>query len=159
MSPRILVSVLAGVLALSARAEEKKVSYYKEVTPIFKRSCNGCHHPGKLKGELDLTTYAAFKKGGKHGAAFKPSEPKESIIIEEISGKEPSMPKEGDPLTGQEVALIESWIKQGAADDTPADANSSKIAGPPPYTAAPVISALAFSPDGKVLAVSGYHEV
>src|SRR3954470_2738342 len=105
--------ILALLLAFSfaAPAAEKPVSFYKEITPIFKRSCTGCHHPGKLKGELDLTTYAAFKKGGKHGAAFKASDPKESVIIEEISGKEPSMPKEGDPLTAQEVALIEKWIK------------------------------------------------
>src|SRR6185503_4073903 len=60
-------------------AEEKAVSFYRDVFPIFKRSCNGCHHPGKLKGELDLTTYAAFLKGGKHGTAFKAGDPKESI--------------------------------------------------------------------------------
>ena len=69
------------------------------------------------------------------------------------------MPKEGDPLTAPEIALIEKWIKAGAPDDTPANANSFKLAEPPTYTAAPVITALAFSPDGKVLAVSGYHEV
>jgi len=69
------------------------------------------------------------------------------------------MPKEGDPLTTQEVALLESWIKEGANDDTPATANSFKLSEPPKYVTAPVISALAFSPDGKVLAVSGYHEV
>lgn len=159
MSSRIAISLVCAALAFSARAADKKVSFYKEVVPIFKRSCNGCHHPGKLKGELDLTTYSAFKKGGKHGAAFKTNDPKDSLIIEEISGKEPSMPKEGDPLTGQEVALIEKWIKEGAVDDTPANANSFKLAGPPTYTAAPVISALAFSPDGKTLAISGYHEV
>src|ERR1043165_7629555 len=159
---RIFTATMVGsalALAFGAEAAEKQVSYYHEVVPMLKRSCTGCHHPGKLKGELDLTTYAAFKKGGKHGASFKAGDPKESIIIEEISGKEPSMPKEGDPLTAQEVALIESWIKQGAPDDTPATANSFKISEPPSYHAAPVISALAFSPDGKVLAVSGYHEV
>src|SRR6058998_278565 len=126
-----LAAVLAALLALGFNcfsADDKPVSFYKEIVPIFKRSCNGCHHPGKLKGELDLTTYAAFKKGGKHGGAFKAGDPKESIIIDEISGKEPSMPKEGDPLTTQEVALIETWIKQGASDDTPANANSFKIA-------------------------------
>src|SRR5207237_1879335 len=144
---------------VSAPAADKPVSFYNDITPIFKRSCTGCHHPGKLKGELDLTTYAAFKKGGKHGAAFKPNDPKDSTIMDEISGKEPSMPKEGDPLTAQEVAMIEKWIKAGAPDDTPANANSFKLTEPPTYTAAPVITAVAFSPDGKVLAVSGYHEV
>src|SRR6185369_2156001 len=34
-----------------------------------------------------------------------------------------------------------------------------RLAAPPTYTKPPVISALAFSPDGKRLAVSGYHEV
>jgi len=140
-------------------AEEKAVSFYRDVFPIFKRSCNGCHHPGKLKGELDLTTYAAFLKGGKHGAGFKAGEPTNSIVIEEIGGDEPSMPKEGDPLSKTDVALIERWIREGAKDDTPADANSFKLAAPPVYVVPPVISALAFSPDGGLLAVSGYHEV
>jgi len=140
-------------------AEEKPVSYYKDIVPVFKRSCSGCHHPGKLKGQLDLTTFEAFKKGGKHGPAFQAGEPKNSRIIEEISGEEPSMPEEGDPLTREEIALIERWIAQGAANDTPADANSFKLAAPPTYTTTPVISALAYSPDGKTLAVSGYHEV
>ena len=153
------ITVAFLTLALSGMAAEKPVSFYKDITPIFKRSCTGCHHPGKLKGELDLTTYAAFKKGGKHGAAFKTGDPKESTIIDEISGKEPSMPKEGDPLTAKEVALIEKWIKDGASDDTPANANSFKLAEPPTYSSPPVITALAYSPDGKVLAVSGYHEV
>ncbi|HMC27417.1 MAG TPA: c-type cytochrome domain-containing protein, partial [Verrucomicrobiae bacterium] len=154
-----LIPVLLLAFLSSARSADKPVSFYKDITPIFKRSCTGCHHPGKLKGELDLTTYAAFKKGGKHGAAFKPNDLKDSVIIDEIGGKEPSMPKEGDPLTAQEVAMIEKWIKSGAPDDTPANANSFKLAEPPTYTAAPVITALAFSPDGKVLAISGYHEV
>lgn len=150
---------LAVLVAVSAAAEDKPVSYYKEVVPIFKRSCNGCHHPGKLKGQLDLTSYEAFKKGGKHGASFKPGDPNESVLMEEISGDEPSMPKEGDPLSKEEVALIARWIAQGAKDDTPANANSTRLSEPPVYTIAPVISALAYSPDGKILAVSGYHEV
>jgi WD40 repeat protein len=153
--------VVAAICASlsSAFAEDKPVSYYSDVVPIFKRSCTGCHHPGKLKGELDLTTHAALKKGGKHGAAFKEGDAKGSSIIEEISGKEPSMPKEGDPLSAAEVAMIERWIAEGAKDDTPADKkNPFKIAEPPNYTAPGVISAMAYSPDGELLAISGYHE-
>ena len=135
------------------------VSYYHDLVPLLKRSCTGCHHPGKLKGELDVTTFAAFQKGGKHGAAFQPGKPDESRVIEEISGEEPNMPKEGDPLLKEEVALFERWIREGAKDDTPPEANSFKLTAPPVYAALPVISALAFSPDGNILAVSGYHEV
>src|SRR5439155_11370154 len=156
---------LAGLLiwvtvAFAAGADDTKpLSFYHDVVPILKQSCTGCHHPAKLKGELDLTTYGAFQKGGKHGPAFKPGQPDQSRVIEEISGEEPNMPKEGDPLTKDEVALIERWIKEGAKDDTPPEANSFKLSAPPVYSVLPVISALALSPDGNILAVSGYHEV
>ncbi len=156
-------ALLAAFGCLSAPVfageDAKPVSYYRDVVPIFKRSCTGCHHPGKLKGQLDLTTYEAFLKGGKHGPAFKPGDTKSSSIIEEIGGSEPNMPKEGDPLAKVEVALIERWIREGGTNDTPANANSFKLAEPPIYTTMPVVSALAFSPDGSLLAVSGYHEV
>ena len=153
--------VTLSILSLVAKtsAAEKPVSFYNDLVPVMKRSCTGCHHPGKLKGELDVTTYGAFLKGGKHGAGFKAGEPTNSMVIEEISGDEPSMPKEGDALSKAEVALVTRWIMEGAHDDTPANANSFKLSEPPTYAKAPVISALAFSPDGKNLAVSGYHEV
>jgi WD40 repeat protein len=153
-----ILTALAFALVAS-RAEEKAISYYNDVVPILKRSCTGCHHPGKWKGELDLTTHAAFKKGGKHGASFKEGDPKASNVIEEISGKEPSMPKEGDPLSAAEVALIERWITEGAKDDTPAEKkNPFKITEAPTYSAPGVISAMTYSPDGELLAISGYHE-
>jgi WD40 repeat protein len=81
-------------------------------------------------------------------------------LIDEISGAEPSMPKEGDPLTSAEVALIQRWISEGAKDDTPPEKkNPYKLAGPPKYAAPALISSLALSPDGSLLAVAGYHEV
>jgi WD40 repeat protein len=155
-TPHVVSCVVTMLLAASVRAD---VSYYRELVPVLKRSCTGCHHPGKLKGELDLTTYAGFAKGGKHGAVFKAGDAKGSGVIEEISGKEPSMPKEGDPLSATEVALIEKWISEGAKDDTPESAkNPFKISEPPTYAAPGVISALAYSPDGELIAISGYHE-
>ena len=102
----LVVLPLAGL-----GADARPVSYFHDVVPILKRSCTGCHHPAKLKGELDLTTYATFQKGGKHGPSFKLETPEESRVIEEISGDEPNMPKEGDPLAKDEVALFQRWIK------------------------------------------------
>ncbi len=160
-------SILCGILFLLglvwadplAAEEARPASYYQDVVPLFKRSCNGCHYPGKLKGQLDLTTFEGLQKGGKHGPGFKAGDPKSSGLIEEISGAEPSMPKEGEPLNQTEIALIERWILEGAKNDTPATAQSFKLTEPPVYNVAPVISALAYSPDGQILAVSGFHEV
>ena len=151
--------ILLLLSAVSVAAEDKPVSYYKDLVPVLKRSCTGCHHPGKLKGQLDLTTYESLKKGGKHGTGFNAGDAKGSSIIEQIGGDEPAMPEEGDKLTKDEVALFERWIAQGAKDDTPATANTFKLTEPPVYLAPPVLSALAYSPDGKLLAISGYHEV
>src|SRR6266511_3196032 len=150
---KTLLSLLVSSITFMVRAEDPKpVSYFHEVVPILKRSCTGCHHPAKLKGELDLTTYATFQKGGKHGPSFKPETPEESRVIEEISGEEPNMPKEGDPLTNEEVALFQRWIKEGAKDDTPPEANSFKLSAAPVYAVLPAISTMAFSPDAAILA-------
>ena len=156
---RFLVLTATILTTCAAAVAAKPVSYYNDIVPVFKRSCTGCHQPAKLKGQLDMTSYEVFKKGGKHGPGFVAGKPKESAVIEEISGDEPSMPKEGDPLSKAEIAMIERWITEGATNDTPANAGSYKLAAAPEYTQPPVISALAFSPDGKLLAVSGYHEV
>ena len=97
----------SALFALSLNAaEENPVSFFNDVVPIFKKSCTGCHHPGKLKGKLDLTTYDAAIKGGKNGALVKPGDPKTSALMDEITGEEPSMPKEGDPLNRDGLALI-----------------------------------------------------
>jgi WD40 repeat protein len=58
------------------------------------------------------------------------------------------------------VELLRKWIAQGAKDDTPSTARDPVDAQHPPvYTLPPVLTALDYSPDGKLLAVSGYHEV
>src|SRR5262245_37482977 len=132
---RLALIASVTLLTLVAAAADKPVSFYNDIIPVFKRSCSGCHHPGKLKGQLDLTTYDAVKKGGKHGPAFAAGNPKDSVVIDEISGDEPSMPKEGDPLNAAEIAMIQRWLLEGAHNDTPADAGSSKLAAPPTYTA------------------------
>ena len=151
------VALFAATPSLSA--EDKPVSYFHEVRPLFRQNCNGCHRPGKTKGELDLTTFASLNKGGKHGAAIKPGQPGKSRLIEEVSGDEPSMPDEGDPLSKEEVALIERWIAQGAHDDTPAGGDIHRLDAPPIYHALPAISAIAWAPTGDLLAVAGFHEV
>ncbi len=150
-----MIRVLLGVL-LSAAQDEKPVSYHKEVLPILKASCLGCHNPEKKKGKLDLTTLAGMLKGGKEGPALAPGKPEKSALVQAITPPDPAMPEDGDPLKPAQVALIARWIKEGARDDTPA---ASAKAAPETYPALPAVTQLAWSPDGALLAVPGYHEV
>lgn len=76
-----------------------------------------------------------------------------------IVGSPPNMPKNNKPLELAEVDLIRKWIAEGAKNDTPVIKDPIDQQHPPVYASAPVISALAYSPDGKTIAVSGYREV
>ncbi len=153
----LLVIAFGARSAVMVHADEKTVSYFDDVRPLFKENCNGCHHPGKTKGQLDLTTYVSLLKGGKHGASVEPGAPSKSRLIEAIGGDDPAMPDEGDPLTPQEVAIVEHWVGQGAKDDTPPGGASHKLKEPPVYRALPAVASLAWS--GDLLAIAAYHEV
>ncbi|CAA9420066.1 MAG: hypothetical protein AVDCRST_MAG64-2822, partial [uncultured Phycisphaerae bacterium] len=147
------------VAAAAVEAPDAPVSFSKDLRPLLNANCNACHKPEKSKADLDMTTYAALMKGGKGGAVVTPGEPAKSKLLAVCVGDEPEMPPvgEGEPLTKPQTALIERWIKQGAKDDTLAP-GMAKVPTPV-YAVPPVVTAMAFSPDGSVLAVSGYHEV
>ncbi|MFN0051903.1 MAG: c-type cytochrome domain-containing protein [Planctomycetales bacterium] len=141
-------------------AKEAPVSFYRQVRPILQRSCTGCHQPAKAGGKLVLTSFAAARTGGEQGVGFEPGKPEESLLIEVVSGEKPSMPKNAPPLAKEQVALLTRWVKEGAQDDTPAEVLDTITAEKPPvYQSAPVVSAIAWSPDGQLLAVSGFHEI
>jgi len=161
-----LAIVLGGAFAAVAAdaPAEAKVSYARDIRPIFQARCQGCHQPAKAEGQFVLTTVAAILKGGEsEEPAIVPGKADESLLVKQIvsTDKEPpAMPKEGEPLSASDVTLIKRWINQGAADDTPASSAAVvDMQHPPVYTRPPVLTAVAFSPDGKLLAVSGYHEV
>ena len=154
----IFWGVLLGGFAGLAKADQ--VSFFQEVAPIFRKHCNGCHHPGKKKGGVDLTSVDAILKGGRDGDIVLKGNPAESLLWDVIAGDEPSMPEDGEPLSDADLAIIAAWIDQGVIDDSPA---STQVAfsdeNPPVYANAPVLSSVAISLDGETVAVSGYHEI
>jgi len=141
-----------------------EVSYYKDVRPIFQQHCNGCHQPAKPSGGFVMTSRAdLLKKGESDKLAVVPGQPDASYLVSQVTphdGKKPLMPRNQPELIQRDVALIKKWIGQGARDDTPvSDRVVIDMEHPPRYLLAPVITSLAYSPDGKVLAVAGRHEV
>src|SRR5258706_5234594 len=166
----LLIFAVASFGATSLAATDKKesdpapkVSYYRQIRPILQANCQGCHQPAKNKGGYIMTDFKRLLAGGDNeGAAIVPGHTDKSAILKMVTPQdgEVRMPKGKTPLLENEVALITSWIQQGAEDDTPADAKRHYDADHPPiYSRPPVISSLDFSPDGKLLAVAGFHEV
>lgn len=160
------------VLANSARGQEKKndklpdaISYYKDVRPIFQQHCQGCHQPAKAQGGYVMTSFAdLFKKTDKDQLGVVPGNPAQSMVYQQITpqkGKKAEMPRGKEPLSERDVTLVKKWIEQGAQDDTPASAKLRAVDAdhPPVYVQPPVINGVAFSRDGSLLAVTGYHEV
>jgi len=167
-----LATLVLAVAALSSisRAEEPgaatnqiPISYYRQVRPILQANCQGCHQPAKAKGGFVMTDFKKLLEGGTdEGTAIVPEHPEKSGLLKMVLPKdgEIRMPKGRSPLAEVEVALIKTWIEQGAHDDTPPDASPHYDAEHPPlYSQPPVVTSLDFSPDGALLAVAGFHEV
>jgi WD40 repeat protein len=161
----LVTAFAAGAEPAAKKAEEPAaVSYYRHVRPVLQQHCQGCHQPAKAQGSYVMTGFGdLFKPGESQELGVVPGKPEKSNIVKMVTahgGKPPAMPKGKDPLLPRDVDLIKKWIAQGAKDDTPASARHVVDPDHPPvYTLPPVITSLAYSPDGKLLAVSGYHEV
>ncbi len=162
-SHRILHPLGLFLLAATAgSASAEAISYYEQIRPIFQVNCHGCHQPSKAKGDYVMTSFEQLLEGGDTDVAVVPGEPEASYLIEVITPMdgEAEMPKGKAPLAAGDIALITQWIQEGAKDDTPANAVERYTKdNPPVYTRPPVITSIDFSPDGKWLAIAGFHEV
>lgn len=154
--------LLGNAGAFAAGVPDKPISYHRQIRPILQQKCQGCHQPAKLKGDLLLTSFEGFAKGGKNGVEWVAGKPAESLVVKHLKALEEHslMPQGGPPLSAEQIALFEAWIRQGAKDDTPAEFKRTLVTqGPPTYSKPVAVTAMAYSPDGSTLAVAGYREI
>src|SRR5438552_17214332 len=57
------------------------VSYFKDIRPIVREHCAGCHQPAVKQGELTLTTHERIMDGGAKGRVFMPGQPEQRLLI------------------------------------------------------------------------------
>ena len=91
------------------------VSFSRQILPIFEATCADCHGAETQEVELSLTTYADVMKGSEYGPVVEAGNPGESILLDMVAAGE--MPQEAPPLEEDEIALIRSWIQQGAQNN------------------------------------------
>jgi hypothetical protein len=116
-----------------AAAPAAQVDFARDIQPILQATCYECHGPKKVKGTLRLDSRAGILKGGDTGALVVPGNSDKSLIVRRLLGLdgEDRMPKDGDPLPAAQIALIRSWIDQGAHGlDTGEAAGASPSATP-----------------------------
>lgn len=166
-TPLLVMLTAVSFAAAPPRAEvtdsTAPVSYWKQIRPVFQAHCQGCHQPAKSKGGYVMTEFSRLLAGGDSGdKAIVAGQPEASALLTAITPRdgEADMPKDKAPLKPDDVALVKKWIAEGAVDDTPKNAVQRIDADHPPlYLRPPVITSLDYSPDGKLLAVAGFHEV
>lgn len=142
------------------------VSFRKQVAPIFASRCTACHNARMAKGRLNMDTFVNLMKGGESGDAVVPGKVDDSLVV--ITTADGSMPKDADPLTEEQQAIVKKWVELGAPLDAGVEPNAQLITiipkpvqpnPPESYRVGMPILALAFNLDGSLLATAGYREV
>lgn len=93
------------------------VSFSREIAPIMAMHCNGCH--GAASG-LSTRSYRELMMGGNLGKSVVPGDSKRSLLLDFLEGRRGErhrMPKDGRPLSAEQIAVIRRWIDQGAKND------------------------------------------
>ncbi len=161
-----LVLVSAGMTFGQTAAPTGEAPDYSRIESVIQSQCLACHSGGSKMGGLLMETHEGVMKGGKSGPSVIPGKSGESRLVLMMEGKmEPRMPFGAEPLPSEIIALFKAWIDAGAKGPALGATKPSSLAPPiipeikPRGGAVSPIGAVAFSPDGKLLAVGGYKEV
>lgn len=98
------------------------VSYQRDVYPILKKNCFGCHSSpageGYLAVGLDLESYDGLMRGTIYNSVVVPGNSQYSILSMLVEGRADAamkMPHNADePLTSRDIEILQRWINQGA---------------------------------------------
>ncbi len=95
-------SATAGaVFAAIACSAAPSPDFEREVAPILEGKCLSCHNEADAKGKVVL-------------ASRSDAEGHLKDLVAAVTGEEPKMPKQGRPLSAEQVATLTDWIAAGA---------------------------------------------
>ena len=86
------------------------VDYARDVAPILRSNCYGCHTGAQARGQLRLDVKSVAMRVVTPGASEK------SRLIARVEGRggEARMPFNGTPLGPEQIATLKRWIDAGA---------------------------------------------
>ncbi|HZV06849.1 MAG TPA: c-type cytochrome domain-containing protein [Gemmataceae bacterium] len=147
-----------------AASAAEPVTFAKDIKPIFKQHCIGCHNADRPRGGLDLSTMAAVREGGTSGKAVVSGKPEESLLyLMPAHLEDPKMPPGKPKIPQRQLDLIRAWITGGLVEksgNAPAVAAATGgLVRALPLPRATAITALAVSPSAPLVAVSGHKQI
>ena len=118
MSKRHLFGAMAiaGVLTTSFSAQDARVDFGRDVQPILRQQCYGCHGPAKQTNGFRLDRRGDAMRGSTiNPGVIRPGNSEASFMYGRIAGAAfgPQMPPTG-ALRPEQIATIKAWIDQGA---------------------------------------------
>lgn len=94
-----------------------RIDFNTEIRPLLNSKCGNCHGGVKRNGGLSVISREALFSPNESGMpAIIPGKPGESELMRRIRHSDPElrMPLDKDPLTEEEIDLLNAWIRQGA---------------------------------------------
>ena len=140
-------------------AAAAKISFRRDVWPILKRDCWGCHSGANPKGGLNLDSVAKMLAGGDRGRRHSRQAGREPTGVRWSSGEKPEMPKNKPPSSVAKIQVLRHWIWPAALDDSAAGRAEPVVSIPAAYRFPPRVASVALSPDGKLVAAAYRSEV
>lgn len=107
-------AVLSVVTASSSvLAEDDKLTFERDIRPIFRAHCFDCHGAEKeVKGKLDLRLVRFMLAGGESGPAIVAGDVDASYLVERVRAGE--MPPGNHRVPDHQIEMLVQWVKQGA---------------------------------------------
>ncbi len=169
-----VVAILLLALAQTpAQADEPKptdtITFEAHVKPILAKHCEKCHRGDRPRGDLDLSSFTNVMQGGISGKIVIAGKPEESLLYSLTAHLEdPKMPPNSPKIPQTEIDILRKWIEGGAVErnrnttalvpsSAPKTIDGLKKAALLPRPTP--ITALATSPTGSLVALSGIKQV
>jgi len=116
--------VLMGIMLLTCthmvqaqQSPEPTVKFNRDVKPILAKKCFACHGPADQESSLRLDEReSAVAEADSGMIAIVPGNVEESELIRRITSHDEfeKMPPEGEGVKPEELAILKTWIQEGA---------------------------------------------
>src|SRR5689334_6173231 len=135
VAPLIVAAV--AFCEASATQTPDKVDFARDVQPIFRQHCVGCHGATIHQAGLRLDRRSDAMRGGTlTPGVIHPGDGGSSFLYMKLSGAQfgPQMPPTG-PLLPEQIAIVKRWIDEGAEWPDALAGDDAPVATPPLMTA------------------------